>query len=121
MATIAVYGVSGSLPLPIQLVILRNEMGASKSFSRTADLRSTPDFGDTHRARADAAVAVNAEDASAWRWFSALLEERRIRWRFVSKNWLIHVDKRHVATEPTFYDAIRAARNEADERGLGRL
>ncbi|MFB9125497.1 hypothetical protein ACFFYR_20920 [Paraburkholderia dipogonis] len=72
------------------------------------------------RVRVNAAAAVNAEDASVWRWFSALLEERRIRWRYMFDSWVVNVDRTRVATEPTFYDAIRAAKDEADRRGLGR-
>ncbi|MCR4467859.1 hypothetical protein [Burkholderia sp. SCN-KJ] len=89
--------------------------------SKVANHIGSQDPADTHRARTDAATAVNAEDASVWRWFAALLEERRIRWRFAFNNWLVHVDRKHVATEPTFYEAIRAARTEADELGLGLL
>lgn len=97
-------------------------MEVSKAINQKATHRScSRDSGDAQRARTDAAMAVNAEDASVWRWFSALLEERRIRWRFAFNNWLVHVDRRHVATEPTFYEAIRVARNEADELGLGLL
>ncbi|MEN8503538.1 MULTISPECIES: hypothetical protein [Paraburkholderia] len=66
------------------------------------------------RVRLAAAAAANAEDASVWRWFSALLEERRIRWRFMFGSWVVHVDRAHVATEPSFYDAIRAAKNEVE-------
>jgi len=71
------------------------------------------------RIRVDAAAAVNAEDASVWRWFSALLEERRIRWRYMFDSWVVNVDRTRVATERTFYDAIRAAKDEADRRGIG--
>lgn len=71
------------------------------------------------RARVHAAAAVNAEDASIWRWFSGLLEERRIRWRYMFDNWVVNVDRTHVATERTFYDAIRVAKDEADQCGLG--
>lgn len=73
------------------------------------------------RARLNAAAAVNAEDASVWRWFSALLEERRIRWRYAFDRWVITVDRARVAVEPTFYDAIRAAKGEAEQRGIGGL
>lgn len=72
------------------------------------------------QARLDAAAAANAQDAALWRWFSALLEERRIRWRYMFDSWVVRVDRAHVATEPTFDDAIRAAKDEADARGLGR-
>ncbi|MDN7551324.1 hypothetical protein QZM46_08250 [Burkholderia vietnamiensis] len=71
------------------------------------------------RTRFDAAAAANAEDASIWRWFSALLEERRIRWRYMFDNWVVNVDRTHVATERSFDDAIRAAKIAAEELGLG--
>jgi hypothetical protein len=73
------------------------------------------------QARRDAAAAANAEDASIWRWFSALLEERRIRWRFAFDRWVVTVDRVQVASEPTFYDAIRAAKDEAWQRGIGQF
>lgn len=72
------------------------------------------------RTRFNAAAAANAEDASIWRWFSALLEERRIRWRYMFDSWVVSVDRTRVASELTFYDAIRAAKEEAEQRGLGR-
>lgn len=71
------------------------------------------------QARLDAAAAANAEDAAIWRWLSALLEERRIRWRYAFDSWVVNVDRVHVATEPTFDGAIRAARYEAELRGVG--
>jgi hypothetical protein len=71
------------------------------------------------RTRLDAAAAANAEDASVWRWFSAFLEERRIRWRYMFGRWVVHVDRTHVATEATFYDAVRAAKNEVELCGAG--
>jgi hypothetical protein len=69
--------------------------------------------------RLHAAAAANAEDAAIWRWFSVLLEERRIRWRYAFANWVVNVDRVRVATEPTFDDAIRAAKDEAELRGVG--
>jgi hypothetical protein len=80
-----------------------------------------PDADTVSRARLEAAAAANAEDASVWRWFSAMLEERRIRWRFAFDTWAVQVDKRHTATKPTFYEAIRAAKDEAQELGIGLL
>jgi hypothetical protein len=71
------------------------------------------------RTRFDAAAVANAEDASVWRWFSALLEERRIRWRYTFDNWVVSVDRARVATEPTFDGAIRAAKDEAELRNVG--
>lgn len=71
------------------------------------------------RTRLDAAAAANAEDASLWRWFSILMEDRRIRWRYMFDNWVVSVDRVRVSTEQTFYDAIRTAKGEAETRGLG--
>jgi hypothetical protein len=67
------------------------------------------------RVRAVAALAANAEDASIWRWFAPLLEERRIRWCYSGESWFVSVDNKHVATETSFDNAIRAAR-EATQR-----
>jgi hypothetical protein len=71
--------------------------------------------------RSEAAAAVNAVDASIWRWFSALLEERRIRWRYAFDNWTVSVDRRHVATERSFDDAIRVAKDVSGQLGIGSL
>ncbi|WP_241021607.1 hypothetical protein [Burkholderia sp. Ac-20353] len=76
-------------------------------------------MGAMERVRLDAAAAANAEDASIWRWFSALLEERRIRWRYMFDRWVVNVDRTHVATEENFDAAIRAAKNAAERQGLG--
>ena len=72
------------------------------------------------RARLDAAARANEEDASVWRWFSSLLEERRIRWRYTFDSWVVSVDRVHVASEATFDGAMRAAKAEAEYRGVGR-
>jgi hypothetical protein len=71
------------------------------------------------RIRFEAAAAANAEDASIWRWFSELLEERRIRWRFQFDSWQVSVDRVNVATEGTFDRAIRQAKATAERLGLG--
>ncbi|HTH76872.1 MAG TPA: hypothetical protein VL635_20990 [Trinickia sp.] len=71
------------------------------------------------RARLDAAAQANADDASLWRWFSSLLEERRIRWRYTFDSWVVSVDRTCVASESTFDGAIRAAKEEAELRGVG--
>ena len=71
------------------------------------------------RARSEAAAQANADDASVWRWFSALLEERRIRWHYTFDSWIVSVDRTHVASESTFDGAIRAAKYEAEMRGVG--
>lgn len=71
-------------------------------------------LNDMGRARAAAALAANAEDASIWRWFALLLEERRIRWCCSEDRWLVSVDNRHVATDSSFDKAIRTARGNVE-------
>ena len=73
------------------------------------------------RIRLEGAISANADDASIWRWFSYLLEERRIRWRFQFNNWQVSVDRVRVAREATFDHAIRVAKAVAEERGVGLL
>jgi hypothetical protein len=73
------------------------------------------------RIRVEAAAGANADDAALWRWFSALLEERRIRWRFCFNNWIVNVDRTQVATESSFDLAIRAAKATAERKGLDLL
>ncbi|WP_321957039.1 hypothetical protein [Burkholderia cenocepacia] len=70
------------------------------------------------KVRLEAAIIANADDASVWRWFSYLLEERRIRWRFQFGNWHVSVDRVHVARAATFDRAIREAKATAEERRL---
>ncbi|SAK76857.1 hypothetical protein AWB83_03957 [Caballeronia ptereochthonis] len=70
-------------------------------------------------ARTHAATQANAQDGDLWRWFSLLMEERRIRWCQADGCWLVSVDHRHVATESTFDRAIREARRMR-ERGMSR-
>jgi hypothetical protein len=67
-------------------------------------------------ARALAASLANAEDASVWRWFALLLEERRIRWCCSGDRWLVSVDNRHVATDDSFDNAIRIARKTTQKQ-----
>ncbi|WP_341318122.1 hypothetical protein WN982_23800 [Paraburkholderia sp. IMGN_8] len=71
-------------------------------------------LNDMEHVRAAAALAANAEDASIWRWFALLLEERRIRWCCSGDRWLVSVDNRHVATDSSFDKAIRSARETVD-------
>ncbi|MFM0092040.1 hypothetical protein PQR46_34665 [Paraburkholderia sediminicola] len=75
---------------------------------------------DLQAVRQRAAAAVNAEDASLWRWFSGLLEERRIRWCQANNNWLISVDHRHLATSPSFDSAVREAKARSEETRASR-
>ncbi|PMS24211.1 hypothetical protein C0Z16_31780 [Paraburkholderia rhynchosiae] len=65
-----------------------------------------------HSPRIEAAKAANEEDAVLWRWFSALIDEGRLRWCRSSSGWLVSVDHKHVATEPDFDSAIRAAKSQ---------
>ncbi|WP_233808809.1 hypothetical protein [Paraburkholderia sp. HP33-1] len=60
-----------------------------------------------------ASAAANAEDAALWRWFSELMEDRRIRWLHADDSWLVTVDHKHVATSRSFDDAIRTAQYES--------
>jgi hypothetical protein len=70
-------------------------------------------------ARFRASEAANAEDAEIWRWFSLLVDERRVRWCYSAGNWLVSVDHRHVATENSFDVAIRSAKKNAERKGIG--
>ena len=86
---------------------------------RVADYNVKVQVNAMQQTRLDAAAAANAQDAALWRWFSALLEERRIRWRYAFDSWVVSVDRARVASESTFDGAIRAAKVEADLRGIG--
>ncbi|WP_235025803.1 hypothetical protein [Caballeronia arationis] len=74
----------------------------------------TIDLHGLQEARALAAASANAEDASVWRWFSALLESGRIRWCLRDTGWLVSVNHRHVATAASFDEAIRTAKARSD-------
>ncbi|AET92819.1 hypothetical protein BYI23_C006730 [Burkholderia sp. YI23] len=68
----------------------------------------------TDRARLQARATANAEDANVWRWFSLLLQESRIRWLRAPDGWLVSIDHRHIATEASFDEAMRAAKARLD-------
>jgi hypothetical protein len=70
--------------------------------------------------RSAAAQAANAADAKVWRWFSTMMEERRIRWCLAGCEWLVSVDHRHVATDACFDNAIRTAMDGAGRRVVRR-
>ncbi|WP_230944874.1 hypothetical protein [Burkholderia cepacia] len=72
-------------------------------------------------ARARARENANAEDAALWRWFAALLDERRIRWCHSGRGWLVSVDHRHVATGTQFDQAMRIAKENVESSGTRRL
>ncbi|RQQ35959.1 hypothetical protein DF163_04825 [Burkholderia stagnalis] len=57
--------------------------------------------------------AARAANADVWRWFSWSIEARRIRWCLATDRWYVSVDNLHVATEPGFDGAIRAAKAKA--------
>lgn len=61
-------------------------------------------------AREKAALLANSDDAALWRWFSEMLEERRITFRFESNRWLVRIDRQHIASAPDVDSAIRAAK-----------
>ncbi|CAB3753457.1 hypothetical protein BPA30113_03026 [Burkholderia paludis] len=67
--------------------------------------------------RAAARESANAEDAALWRWFAALLDERRIRWCHSGRGWLVSVDHRHVATGTQFDQAMRIAKENVEGGG----
>lgn len=68
-----------------------------------------------------AADAANADDASVWRWFSDLLEDRRIKWRYCFETWIVTVDRKQVAAEQSFDSAIRVAKVTAEQQCVGKL
>lgn len=72
------------------------------------------DIQKLREARTLAAARANAEDAAIWRWFSALLEAGTIRWCRSDKGWIVSVNHRHVATEVSFDNAIRAAKARSE-------
>jgi hypothetical protein len=71
--------------------------------------------------RRDAAVQANTEDAAVWRWFSELIEDRRIRYCLANGVWLVTVDHRHVGTSPSFDGAIRQAKSNSIARRNGAM
>ncbi|WP_259461299.1 hypothetical protein [Paraburkholderia fungorum] len=82
----------------------------------------TPDFAERMlAARYVAQRDANVEDAALWRWFSVLLDERRIRWCQSGSGWLVSVDHRHVATHEDFDAAMRIAKSNVCAGGSRRL
>ncbi len=80
--------------------------------SATAKKKATSmiDVQQLRETRALAAAGANAEDASLWRWFSALMDGGKIRWCLSDEGWLVSVNHRHVATASSFDEAIRIAK-----------
>jgi hypothetical protein len=70
--------------------------------------------------RSKAAATANADDACVWRWFSALLEERRIKWRWRFGAWIVTVDRTQLAVGASFDGAIRLAKRAAEKTDVGR-
>ncbi len=69
-----------------------------------------------HGRRVMAAAGANADDAEVWRWFSLLMQDRRVRWCQAHDRWFVTVDNRHVATEPSFDEAIRRAKERVQQQ-----
>lgn len=80
---------------------------------RRTSMNSTRLDPGFHAARENATNGSNAEDAALWRWFCEFFEEGRVRWCRSAEGWLVSVDHKHLSTEPTFYDAIRIARERS--------
>ncbi|MCA8095259.1 hypothetical protein LGM65_31050 [Burkholderia anthina] len=81
---------------------------------RSSRFASAP--GDLRDVRSQAAIIANSDDAAVWRWFSSLMDDRRVRWCHATDRWFVSVDNRHVATEPSFDSAIRAAKEAVERR-----
>lgn len=89
---------------------MKVRMGFSQPIGRPEKTADPIDVG-----RLRGVAIANEEDAILWRWFSLLLQDSRIRWCMAHGNWLVSVDHRHVATEATFDEAMRAAKDRFDE------
>jgi len=76
----------------------------------TVSTASMIDAQQLRETRALAAARANADDASLWRWFSALMDGGEIRWCRAAEGWLVSVNHRHVATAASFDEAIRTAK-----------
>ncbi|AYQ40724.1 hypothetical protein CVS37_21865 [Burkholderia lata] len=86
---------------------------------RPPPLAGAPD--DLREARRQAAIVANSDDAAVWRWFSSLMDDRRVRWCYARDRWFVSVDNRHVATEPSFDSAIRSAKAAVERRDISRI
>lgn len=73
-------------------------------------MRTTP-ISQFEAARHEAVQTANAADAYLWRWFCEFFEEGRLRWCKAAAGWLISIDHKHLATEASFYEAVRIAKN----------
>ncbi len=89
-------------------------MGATSTGQPMRASAATAPFA---REREAGASSANADDAAVWRWFSMLMQERRIRWCEAHSVWLVSVDHRHVASRASFDDAIRAAKQACEGTG----
>ncbi|WP_228545587.1 hypothetical protein [Burkholderia pseudomultivorans] len=114
---------SKALPCSTEPARYRNER-ADLAHCRTQTMQKQriEDHGSSMTvARARARENANAEDAALWRWFAALLDERRIRWCHSGRGWLVSVDHRHVATGTQFDQAMRIAKENVESSGTRRL
>ncbi|WP_233622189.1 hypothetical protein [Burkholderia multivorans] len=114
---------SKALPCSTETARCRNERAdAAHCRTQTMQKQRIEDHGSSMTvARARARENANAEDAALWRWFAALLDERRIRWCHSGRGWLVSVDHRHVATGTQFDQAMRIAKENVESSGTRRL
>ncbi|HIH2752052.1 hypothetical protein L3V59_40160 [Burkholderia aenigmatica] len=72
--------------------------------------------GDWREIRTRAARITDSDDAAVRRWFSSLMDERRVRWCQSTDRWLVSVDHPHIATEPSVDSEIRFAKQAAERQ-----
>jgi hypothetical protein len=52
---------------------------------------------------------VDAHMAKIWRWYTAVVEERRIACHPTADGWIINIDGYNLANNPSFAEAIESA------------
>ncbi|CAB3804682.1 hypothetical protein [Paraburkholderia fynbosensis] len=57
--------------------------------------------------RLKACVRANSDDAAVWRWYSDMMEDRRIECLCVNGNWAVKLDGREIAADRSFDRAAR--------------
>jgi hypothetical protein len=62
-----------------------------------------------------AAPEANEEDATLWRWFCAVFEEKRLRWCQSGRGWLVSSDRKHISAQENFDGAIRVAKARVEK------
>ncbi|AYQ43878.1 MULTISPECIES: hypothetical protein [Burkholderia cepacia complex] len=71
---------------------------------------------DWREIRTQAARIADSDDAAARRWFSSLMDERRVRWCQSTDRRLVSVDHPHIATEPSVGSETRFAKQAAERQ-----